>query len=215
MERLDKLLVSKGYFSSREKAKEAIKRGLVLINGKVITKPSTKVDVNAEVKILEEEKPRGYWKLRDLDKEWQIIKRGDVILDLGSSAGGFLLYASERASFVYGVEYSEKFREALEKIESERDNIKVFIADAFKLDIRKIDRDIDVILTDLTLKPKISFKAVKRFLPLLKKNGKILFIAKVGLDKEVPNFENEGLKVIAYKKSSSKKEEYYLLVKAN
>lgn len=213
MERLDKLLVSKGLFSSREKAKEAIKRGLVLVNDKVITKPSKRVRVNAEIRIFSEGRPRGYWKLRELDDEWKIIASGDVILDLGSSIGGFLQYASEKASFIYGIEYSERFREVLREIERRKDNIRIFIADALRFDISKIDKKLDVILVDLTLNPKVAYEAVKRFLPLLKKGGKILFIAKTGLDREKPDFNKEKLKVIAHKKSSDKKEEYYLLVK--
>ncbi|WP_456327332.1 S4 domain-containing protein, partial [Archaeoglobus sp.] len=52
--RLDKLLVIKGYFSSRQKAKEAIKRGFVIVNGKVVTKPSYDVEFDAEIDVLQD-----------------------------------------------------------------------------------------------------------------------------------------------------------------
>ena len=129
--RLDKLLVAKGLFSTRQKAKEAIRRGFISVNGKVVRKPSANVAADAEISVRCEEKPRGYWKLAKIDSEWGLIEEGDVVLDIGSSAGGFLLYASEKASKVYGIEYSKEFEEELRRIEEERDNVKVFIEDAF------------------------------------------------------------------------------------
>ncbi|MDI3502495.1 MAG: rRNA (cytidine1920-2-O)/16S rRNA (cytidine1409-2-O)-methyltransferase, partial [Archaeoglobi archaeon] len=50
--RLDVLLVRKGYFSSRQKAKECIKRGFVKVNGEVIRKPSFRVREDSEIEVL-------------------------------------------------------------------------------------------------------------------------------------------------------------------
>ena len=208
--RLDKLLILKGYFSTRQKAKEAIKRGFVIVNGKVVKKPSFDVNLDAEIVVLQEEKPRGYWKLKELDEEWNIIKEGDVVLDLGSSAGGFLLYASEKAKRVYGIEYSREFEEELRSIESSRDNVKVFIDDAFKFDLSKLE-PLDVILSDLTLEPTSALKATLRFTHLLKPKGKVLFVMKTGLSEEELDFS--GLKILKVKDSKDRKERYYLLEK--
>ena len=206
--RLDVLLVKRGFFSSRQRAKEYIKRGLVVVNGKKITKPSTDVDYDVQIEILEEpEKPKGYWKLKEIDEKLKIFKGDEIVLDLGSSAGGFLLYASERAKFVYGIEYSKEFEEDLRRIERLRSNVKVFIEDAFKFDISKLP-ELDLILNDLTLPFSSSIKALERFIPKLKKNGKILFVHKTG-DMEIPNFE--GFKVLSFLDSKDKKERYYLL----
>lgn len=207
--RLDKLLVVRGYFETRQKAKEAIKRGFVIVNGKVIKKPSFDVDFDAEIVVLQEGKPRGYWKLMELDKEWDIIKEGDIVLDLGSSAGGFLLYASEKAKRVYGIEYSREFEGVLREIERSRDNVKVFIEDAFKFDLGKLE-PLDVILSDLTLDPTSALKATLRFIPLLKSGGKVLFVMKTGLKEEL-DFQN--LKILNVKDSEERKERYYLLEK--
>ncbi|WP_457549066.1 S4 domain-containing protein [Archaeoglobus sp.] len=206
--RLDKLLVIRGYFSSRQKAKEAIKRGFVIVNGKVITKPSFDVDFDAEIEVLQVEKPKGYWKLKELDKAWNLIGNDDVVLDLGSSAGGFLLYASEKAKRVYGIEYSMAFEDTLKKIERERDNVKVFIADAFTFDLRNLE-PVDIILSDLTLKPSHAWQATKRFIPILKRNGKVLFVMKTGVYDERVNFS--PLKVVDWMDSKDKKERFYLL----
>ncbi len=211
--RLDKLLVLKGYFSSRSKAKEFIKRGLVKVNGKIVTKPSTEVELSAEIEVIAEEKPRGYWKLKELDERWNFIKEGDVVLDLGSSAGGFLLYASEKVGEkgrVYGIEFSRVFEKELRRIESERKNVKIFIDDAFRFDVSKLE-PLDVILSDLTLDPISSFKATSRFLPLLKPSGLILFVMKTGLDFEKPDFGE--LEVIGVRDSEDRRETYFLLRK--
>jgi len=212
--RLDKFLVLKGYFSSREKAKEAIKRGFIKVNGVVITKPSHEVSDRDSIEILisKPEKPRGYWKLMEIDTKWRIFDGDEVVLDLGSSAGGFLQYASERAKFVYGIEVSEKFRGTLKKIENERDNVRVFINDAFKFNVNKLPT-LDLILLDMTLDPESSLKALKRFLPKLRENGKILFVAKIGKDSRIPDFKSTGLEILDQVTSKRKKEIYILLAK--
>ena len=205
--RLDKLLVLKGYFSTRQKAKEAIRRGLVTVNGRVVKKPSLDAGLDVEIAVLEEEKPRGYWKLKELDEEWEIIRVGDVVLDLGSSAGGFLLYASERAKRVYGIEFSREFEEELRRIERSKENVKVFIEDAFRFDLSNLE-PLDVILSDLTLHPISALKATLRFLPLLKKGGRVLFVMKTGTFDERLEFP---LRVLKVKDSKDRRERYYLL----
>ncbi len=213
--RLDKLLVVKGYFTSRSKAKEAIKRGFVRVNGRRVTKPSVEVPMDVEIDVLVEERPRGYWKLKELDEKWGIIREGDVVLDLGSSAGGFLLYASEkvgRDGRVYGIEFSKEFEERLREVERERENVRVFIDDAFKFDIQNLE-PLDVILSDLTLDPLSAFKATSRFLPLLKPDGKILFVMKTGFSKDFPDFGE--LEILAVEESKDRRERYILLRSRN
>ena len=48
-ERLDVLLVEKGYFQSREKAKAAIMAGIVFVNDSKIDKAGTPVEETAEI----------------------------------------------------------------------------------------------------------------------------------------------------------------------
>lgn len=210
--RLDKYLVIKGYFTSREKAKEAIRRGFIKVNNVIITKPAYNVGDDDVIEVLETEKPRGYWKLKWLDEKWGIFSGNEFVLDLGSSAGGFLLYASEKAKFVFGVEYSTKFKDILMRISYRKNNVKVYIEDAFKLNINKLP-ELDIILLDLTLNPESSFKALIRYLPKLKIKGRILFIAKIGKDNKIPDFTEVGLKILHQLSANDKKEIYYLLEK--
>ncbi len=207
--RLDKLLVLKGYFSTRSKAKEAVKRGFVIVNGKIVTKPSFNVDFDSNIFVLQEERPKGYWKLKEIDEMWGVIRGGDVVLDLGSSAGGFLIYASEKAKKVYGIEFSREFEEELRRIERSKDNVVVFIDDAFTFDLRRLE-PLDVILSDLTLKPSDAWKATKRFLSLLKPKGRVLFVMKVGVYDEDLDFS--PLEVVNV--SEGEKRERYVLLRS-
>ena len=61
MERLYVFLVNNGYYSSREKASQAIKKGLVQVDGKVVTKPSFPTQVEANINILEVMLPYVSW----------------------------------------------------------------------------------------------------------------------------------------------------------
>jgi|Deesub1362A_J573_1020465.scaffolds.fasta_scaffold00078_47 23S rRNA (cytidine1920-2'-O)/16S rRNA (cytidine1409-2'-O)-methyltransferase len=214
--RIDELLVRKGLFSTRQKAKEAIKRGAVIVEGVKVTKPSKDVDISAKIAVLEEEHPKGYWKLKELNEKWNFIKTGMKVLDLGSSAGGFLLYCSELADCVVGIEYSREFDEELRKvkeiIQQKGKCAEIFFDDALTIDLSKIEKfgKFDVILDDLTLPPVTSFKALKRFLGCLKESGKVLFIAKTGINSELPVFASSGLEIKIHEKSKKRKESYYL-----
>ncbi|KWZ76114.1 S4 domain protein, partial [Anaerococcus hydrogenalis] len=50
-ERLDLLLVNKGFFTSREKARRYIMTGDVLVDDVPIDKPGTKVDLTAAIRL--------------------------------------------------------------------------------------------------------------------------------------------------------------------
>lgn len=89
--RLDEYLVSEGLVSSRTRAKRLIERGLVKVDGKTAAKPSQKVEYGRSVAVIGEDKPEGYFKLKSIQEQSGIIHEGDVVLDIGSSAGGFLM----------------------------------------------------------------------------------------------------------------------------
>lgn len=201
--RIDIWLYRKGYFESRSKAKLAVKKGIVLVNGKKV-KPSYEVKAEDTVEVLDSGKPAGYYKLREIERRWNLFDGVEKVLDIGSSAGGFLIYSSERASEVIGIEFSREFEEELRRIERERGNVRVFIADAFTFNT-SILPEFDLILCDLTLEPEDAEKALIRFAPKLKEKGKILFVSKG------KGHEFEGFEVISSFKSDEKREWYYLL----
>jgi len=91
-ERLDVLLVRKGYFQSREKARSAIMAGKVYINKVKEDKPGTRIDEECEIELKEDINPyvsRGGLKLEKALKEFGINLKGRTALDIGASTGGF------------------------------------------------------------------------------------------------------------------------------
>ncbi len=90
--RLDKLLLDRGMFSSRERAQAMILAGKVLVNGQKIEKGGAAVDPAAEIRLLGEDLKyvsRGGLKLEKALDHWSIDVKGKVCLDVGASTGGF------------------------------------------------------------------------------------------------------------------------------
>lgn len=91
MDRLDSLLVKKGLVTSRTRGEYEIKNGNVLVDGKVVTKPSTKVSDDQEIVINNklEYVSKGALKLLKAIDSFNLDLSNKVMLDIGSSTGGF------------------------------------------------------------------------------------------------------------------------------
>jgi len=90
--RLDKLLLERGFTTSRERAQALILAGHVLVGGQKIEKAGTNVDAEAEIRLLGEDLKyvgRGGLKLEKALEHWHIDVEGKVCLDVGASTGGF------------------------------------------------------------------------------------------------------------------------------
>lgn len=91
-ERLDILLVQKGMFESRERAKSSIMAGLVYVNGERADKAGSSYpeDVDIEVKgNLNPYVSRGGLKLEKAIRQFGIVLDGKQTIDVGASTGGF------------------------------------------------------------------------------------------------------------------------------
>ncbi len=88
--RLDKYLVDEGYYESRNRANEAIKTGLVLVDKKM-AKASTKVDESTLIEVKDSKfyVSRAARKLENFLDEHSVDMRDKCALDIGSSTGGF------------------------------------------------------------------------------------------------------------------------------
>lgn len=144
------------------------------------------------------------------------------MLDVGSSAGGFLLFASEVAKKVYGIEYAKEFKKKLGKIEKENKNIKITFGNVFQIDPLKITKGkkVDLLLHDLTLNFISSIRALSGIISVLKENGRLLMVVKVGREdvNELKNavrkfFEHLNLTEIKFIESDDKNEFYVNAVK--
>ena len=90
--RLDRLLVERGLFESRERAQGLILAGQVLVNDQKVDKAGALVAGDADIRILGEQMPyvgRGGLKLEAALREFKIEVSGKSALDVGASTGGF------------------------------------------------------------------------------------------------------------------------------
>ena len=116
-----------------------------------------------------------------------LARAGDIALDIGSSAGGFLLYLAEKGVHSIGIEISDEFYEVLKEIERENVNITILFDDAFAIDTTDIysPKSLDLLLIDVTTEPSGTFKLIERFLPLLKSGGKLVSSFKTKIKTEI------------------------------
>lgn len=172
--RLDNLLVDRKMVESRSQAESYIKLGKVAVDGIKRTKPGFFVDVNSELKILQQVQyvSRAGLKLESVAKKMRIDFRNKTVLDVGSSTGGFTDYSLKNgANKVIAVDVgTDQLHPKL------RLNKKVELHE--KTDIRnfKTNQKIDVVVID------VSFISIKEILPsvvnLSNKNTKIVAMVK-------------------------------------
>jgi len=176
MERLDVVLVTKGLFSSRQKAINAIKAGNIMVGGRVLLKPSEKIDSNQEIKIIGEVDKyvsRGGYKLEGAITAFGLNFSGATILDMGSSTGGFTDCALKHgAKKVYAVDVGSG-----QLVESLRTDSRVVSME--NTDIRNLSKEIidecDYIVGD------ISFISIVKILSAIKdyiSNQKLILLIK-------------------------------------
>jgi 23S rRNA (cytidine1920-2'-O)/16S rRNA (cytidine1409-2'-O)-methyltransferase len=89
--RADVLLVERGLFESRAKARAAIEAGGVSANGAPVTRAAQMIAVDAEILAEPAHRwvGRGGLKLDHALNLWPIAVSGAVVLDVGASTGGF------------------------------------------------------------------------------------------------------------------------------
>ena len=176
-ERLDVLLVSKGFFDSREKAKRAIMAGLVFIGQERYDKAGTMVPEDADIHVKGDTCPyvsRGGLKLEKSIKTWDLDLEGNVCMDIGSSTGGFTdCMLQNGASKVYALDVGTNqlaysLRVDPRVVVMEKTNIRDLDTDSFeKLDFISID---------------VSFISLNLVLPvasrLLKEGGQMVALVK-------------------------------------
>ncbi len=105
--RLDKLLTDRKLVPTRSQAESFIKLGQVEVNGRVITKPGEPVSEDSVIKLLASEQyvSRAGLKLASVAKALHLDFRDRIVLDVGSSTGGFTDYALRHgAKKVYAVD---------------------------------------------------------------------------------------------------------------
>ncbi len=98
--RLDHLLVEKGLTESRSQAENYIRLGKVIVDGVKQRKPGFFVNKDSDIKILQNTQyvSRAGLKLESVAKILKLDFRNKIVLDVGSSTGGFSDYVLQNGA---------------------------------------------------------------------------------------------------------------------
>lgn len=99
-QRLDQAMVARGLTPTRSQAESYIRLGLVIVNKRIVTKAGTLVDTQDAVQLQAAEQyvSRAGLKLASVAKLLHVDFRNKVVLDVGSSTGGFTDYALQHGA---------------------------------------------------------------------------------------------------------------------
>lgn len=161
-ERLDKLLVDRGFFDSRERAQRAIRSEIVRVGDQIVTKTGKKVAVDAAITLTGTPFPyvgRGALKLLGALDAFSVDATGRRCLDIGSSTGGFTEVLLERgAASVTAVDVGTD--QLHERLRSDA-RVRVLEKTDFRVLPEKQLAPFDLIVSD------VSFISLSHLLPLL------------------------------------------------
>ncbi|RZJ17989.1 MAG: TlyA family RNA methyltransferase [Brevundimonas sp.] len=182
--RADQLLVARGLFDTRARARAAIEAGRVTANGRTVAKPSEEI---ADDAVIEAEPAhrwvgRGALKLDHALTLWPVAVEGRVVLDVGASTGGFTEVCLDRgAARVFAVDVG--FGQMHPKVAADHRAVNLERTDARDLTSDLIDHAPGLIVCDA------SFISLSKVLPAA------LALAGPGTDLVTlvkPQFEAEG-----------------------
>ena len=165
-ERVDVLLVERGLAETREKAKRAVMAGIVYSNDLRMDKAGEKIAVDAPLTIKGQVMPyvsRGGYKLEKAMETFAISVKDKLMIDIGSSTGGFTdcaLQNGAKRSYAVDVGYNQlawKLRQDPRVIVMERTNFRHSVPEDFTEGLPEF-ATIDV-----------SFISLKLILPALKR----------------------------------------------
>lgn len=155
--RLDLALARLGLVASRSQAESYIRLGKVTVGGRTVTKPGFFVKDASQIKLEQDEQfvSRAGLKLKSVAEKLRLNFSGKVVMDVGSSTGGFTDFALSRgASKCICVDVgTDQLHPKL------REDSRVELHE--KTDIRKFttDEPIDIIVID------VSFISLREILP--------------------------------------------------
>lgn len=166
--RVDVLLVEQGFFDSRERAKRAIMAGLVHDDHDRLDKPGTKIPADTQLYVKGAIMPyvsRGGLKLEKAIKIFHLNLKDKIMVDIGSSTGGFTDCALQNGvKLVYAVDVGTnqlvwKLRNDPRVIVKEKTNFRYATKDLFDYELPTV-ATIDVSFISL----KLIFAALKDIL---------------------------------------------------
>lgn len=187
--RLDRALAQRGLVATRSQAESYIKLGQVTVSSKIITKPGFLVSANDLIKLTAAEQyvSRAGLKLASVAETLKLNFQDKIVLDVGSSTGGFTDYALRKgAKKVLAVDIGT------EQLDSRlRTNEKVELHE--KTDIRDFQptKKPDLIIAD------VSFISLRDILPHISKissvKTEIVVMVKPQFEAVQDEFKHKGV----------------------
>lgn len=187
--RLDQALVARGLVASRSQAHNLIKLGKVLVAGSVVDKAGLLVSNDDSISLTDNETyvSRAGLKLASVVPKLGIDFRDKVVLDVGSSTGGFTDYALKHgAAHVIAVDVgTDQMHPSL------RDDPRIELHE--KTDIRDF---ISAMLADIVVMD-VSFISLRHILPILpaliKPHAQIIAMVKPQFESTARDLNSSGI----------------------
>jgi 23S rRNA (cytidine1920-2'-O)/16S rRNA (cytidine1409-2'-O)-methyltransferase len=177
-ERLDKVLVTRGFAPSRERAQSLILAGAVVVDGERQEKAGTLIRPEAAIRLTHNPQPyvsRGGLKIEKALDFFSIDPNGKVVMDVGASTGGFtdcLLQGGACRVYAVDVGYGQlawKLQQDPRVVNLQRRNIR-------HLRWEEVGEEVDLAVVDTSF---ISLTLViPPILPFLKEGGGLLTLVK-------------------------------------
>ena len=173
--RLDNYLVEKNILDSRTKAKQAILRGEIYINGVAINKPAYDIDENSFCEVsynyVDKFVSLGGYKLNKAINDFNLNVENFIVADVGSSTGGFTdCLLTKGAKKVFAIDLNDTLLH--QKLKSDH-RVVSLIKNARDLTKGDFDSQLDLIVADLSF---ISATLVLNVFSQLLSSGKKLII---------------------------------------
>ena len=156
--RVDLLLVERGLFESRARARAAIEAGLVVANDKIVQKPSETFAADAVLRAQPAHPyvSRGGVKLAGALEQYPIEIEGHVCLDVGASTGGFTeVLLANGAAIVFAVDVGHG--QLHPSLHGHPKIVSMEATDIRKLEGKRLPARPDIVVIDVSF---ISLKAV-------------------------------------------------------
>ena len=189
-QRLDQAVVGRGLTATRSQAESWIRLGKVFVEGRAVTKPGFLVteDQQVELRATEQYVSRAGLKLASVASALKVDFKGKVVLDVGSSTGGFTDYALQHgAAKVIAVEVGkDQLHPSLHghaQIElHEQTDIR---------DMHELSSTPDIVVID------VSFISLRDILPhvskLISKQTEVLAMVKPQFEASVSRLKHKGV----------------------
>ena len=159
--RVDVLLVERGLFESRARARAAIEAGFVTADGKQVMKPSETVAADAKISAQPAHPwvSRGGVKLAAALEQYPIPVEGHVCLDVGASTGGFTeVLLANGASLVFAVDVGHG--QLHHSLQNHPNIVSMEETDIRKYEGKRLPARPDIVVID------VSFISLKTVLPV-------------------------------------------------